>query len=168
MIVLNKNSLEKLLNANIQMFSGFPSVMDYLKEQHGPQGPEKFRDLVREIKASKEFHDLIVKCVSSDFTIEDEGLEIATPFQLSNLIRSKSVQISDGEETWISTIEKLEQSMKSSCCSTRAAIAEEAYACYEDLIRQCDETWIFVKNIKAATNVSKIVFLMKDKTQKQV
>ena len=168
MITLKKHNLEKLLKANIQMFSDFPSVMDYLKDKESPEGPEKFRDLVREIESSKELYDLIARCVSSDFRIEDEGLEISTPFQLSNLIRSKSVQISDGEETWISTIEKLEESMKSSCCSTRAAITDEAYACYEDLIRQCDETWIFVKNIKAATNVSKIVFLAKDRTQKQV
>ncbi len=168
MITLKKNNLEKLLNANIQLFSDFPMVMDYLKDKQSPEGPEKFRLLVGKIESSKEFYSLIVKCISSDFTIEDEGLEISTPFQLSNLIRSKSIQISDGEETWISTIEKLEESMKSSCCSTRAAILEEAYACYEDLVRQCDETWGFVKNIKSATNVSKIVFVAKDKTEKRI
>ena len=168
MITLDRDQLTNILAENINLFSNFPVVENYCNIQNLPQGAEGFRRLTQEIEASKDLYDLIARCISSEFKIDKDNYIIENGFQLSSLIAQKKVEISDGEKTWIQNIEKIEEALKGACCSTRHALVHEANACYSDLINQCNDQWIFIKNLKKSLNVSKITFKLPDNSKKQV
>jgi hypothetical protein len=168
MIKLDREKLTNLLVENIELFSDFPAVTNYCNIRELPIGAEGFVRLVSEIENSKELHDLIAKTISSDFEIDKENFDILNGFQLASLVRSNNIEISEGEETWIKNLERIEEALKSSCCSTRHALMTEASACYADLINQSSSEWIFVKNLKQFLSVNSITFRLPDNTNKQV
>ena len=168
MITLNRDQLTNILSENINLFSKFPVVENYCNIQHLPVGAAGFQRLTQEIEASKDLYDLIARCISNDFKIEKDNFHIINGFQLSSLIAENKLEISDGEKTWIQNLEKIEEALKNSCCSTRQALMHEANACYSDLINQCNDQWIFVKNLKKSLNVSKITFKLPNNSEKQV
>ena len=168
MITLDREKLTNILVENISMFSSFPVVENYCNIRELPIGAEGFIRLKSEIEASDELHGLISKCISSNFIIDNGNFEILNGCQLAQLIRSKSIEISDGEETWIKNLENIETALKSACCSTRNSLMYEANACYSDLISQCGPDWIFVKNLKKYLNVPIITFKLPDNKEKQV
>lgn len=168
MIKLDREQLTKLLVDNIELFHKFPVVENYCNIRELPIGAEGFVRLVSEIENSQELHDLISKSISTNFEIDKENFDILNGFQLASLIRSNNIEISEGEETWIKNLERIEEALKSSCCSTRHMLMTEANACYADLINQSSSDWIFVKNLKQSLSVSSITFRLPDNSNKKV
>ncbi len=162
MILLNRNKLTQLLVANRENFSEFPSVESFCAALDTPnQGPkgEHYALLVKEVNSAPKLKRAIEECVQAPFEIDTSNYEIFNGAELYVLIRNNSITISEGEETWIGNLERIDQSLKEgACCSARASLAHEANACYADLVSQCDSSWIFIKNIKDFVNAESLSF----------
>ena len=167
MITLDRTKLTNILVENIDMFSNFAIVQNYCNTRELPSGAEDFLRLTQQIESSKDLHDLIAKCISSNFKL-DKNFEILNGFQLATLIRNMSIEISEGEESWIQNLERIQEALKSACCSTRHSLSQEGNSCYAALINQCSSDWIFVKNLKESLNVNKITFKLPDNSEKNV
>lgn len=148
--------------ANRENFSDFPPVESFCAAQKTSTQDSKgehYYLLVKEIHSVPKLKRAIEELVRAPFEIDTSNYEIFNGAELYVLIRNNSIAISEGEETWIGNLERVHRSLKEgACCSTRAALASEANACYKDLITQCDSSWIFVKNIKDFVNAESLSF----------
>tara|TARA_R100000008_G_scaffold58206_1_gene36124 strand:+ start:2774 stop:3283 length:510 start_codon:yes stop_codon:yes gene_type:complete len=169
MITLTRKTLTNLLNANKQIFINFPLVEAYCAVQTLPESQVHFSQLVSEATSNPEFRGKIEECLGSSFELDNEVYEIMNGVELVYIIRNNNITISEGEESWISNLERIRDTLQGgACCSTRAALNQEGRHCYEDLVNQCDSDWIFVKNIKSSVGASKIIFHYHDDRFKTV
>tara|TARA_Y100000592_G_C5371336_1_gene268688 strand:- start:210 stop:710 length:501 start_codon:yes stop_codon:yes gene_type:complete len=166
MVKLTKNDVIAFFRNNEKSFENYPVVANFLKDV---SSWNLFNDLCNEVTQSQGLHAQIAALLgTTSFEIENEVLEIKNGFELARLVKNNSIEISEGEATWIDLLYKLDESNKSACCSTRAQILNQSNDCYNDLINQCSSEWIFVNNIKKFCNVSKIIFYQPHNTKKEV
>jgi len=169
----DKDSLKNFLSANASKFKEIAVVMDFVNAP-SESDDENFSKLVTEIETNPNLYNFISQNVMADFSIkkipdsEGDCYIINNPFTFAHLIRDNSIIISKGEETWVNNILNNEEQVKSACCGTRRALMENANLCYDDLLNQCDSTWIFVQNIKQFVKKDKINFYNSKGTLKQV
>lgn len=169
MITLDRNSLTNLLKANESEFVNFPVINSYCSDSKHPESQVNFSTLIAEIDSNPEIREKIEQCARSPFQIETDNYDILNGLELVDVIRSNKVTISTGEETWISNLERVRDALnKGACCSTRAALRREAQSCYEDLVNQCNSSWIFVKNIKQSVGASELTLHYSDGRVKKV
>jgi NurA-like 5'-3' nuclease len=166
MIKLNKENIISFFNANKMAFENYPVIQNFLTDVNSWS---LFDKLCKEIRSSKELYDKIATLLGAHaFEIDDQIVEIKNGFELARLVKDNSIEISEGEATWIDLLFNLNESNKSACCSTRSQIFQQAETCYNDLVSQCNSEWIFVKNIKTFCKVSTIVFYKSDRARKEV
>lgn len=166
MIKLNKERITNFFRANRQNFKNFPVVEEFLRSSDSLS--EYFR-LRNEFDTNPIFRKLFITLLNiEDFEIDDEVLEIKNGFQLSSLIKDGSIEVSDGEASWINNLDKIGVALQGACCAARQALKGEADHCYDDLVSQSNSDWIFVKNIKAFAGVEKILFITSNGQRKEL
>jgi|TARA_R110000824_G_scaffold1118_1_gene6074 hypothetical protein len=171
MINLSREALTNILIANRDSFSEFPIVESFCVTHESANSAigGHYAILVKEINSVPKLKRAIEECVRAPFEIDTSNYEIFSGIELCTLIRNNPIIISEGEETWISNIERVHDSLKKgACCSTKAALTREADACYTDLVSQCDSSWIFIKNIKDFVNAESLSFHLQGATSKTV
>jgi len=147
MIELKKEQIKNLISQNINEFKDFPVAEKFATASNESQHLA-YKDFSDSLRSNKELYGFISKIIGGEFTLNNEEYSFSSPFELANFIDSNNIEISEGESTWINNILKIQESLKGACCSTKANLINESKHCYEDLINQCDEDWVFVKNIK--------------------
>jgi hypothetical protein len=169
MIKLNKDHLTSIVSENLALFSNFPVVGNYCDTKHLPQSSEAYLKLIQQIQENEGLKNIIKQCLQCDFEIDTSVYEISTGFELASLIKNNSIEISEGEDTWISNLQRIKNALDAgACCSTRRSLANESDSCYTDLINQCDSNWIFIKNLKKFLKVDTIIFKTPNDKEKNV
>ena len=170
MITLDRESLTNLLIANREDFSEFPIVEAFCVAPNPSAQDSRgklYALLVAEISSESKLKRAIEQCVGAPFQIDASTYEIFNGAELCALIRDNSITISEGEETWIGNLERIQQSLKEgACCSARSSLTHETHACYADLVNQCDSSWIFVRNIKDFVSAESLSFTHEGATSK--
>jgi hypothetical protein len=147
MIELKKEQIKNLISQNIDEFKDF-SVAEKFATAPNESEHLAYKDFSDSVRSDKKLYGFISKIIGGEFTLNNEEYSFSSPFELANFIDSNNIEISEGESTWINNILKIQESLKGACCSTKANLINESTHCYVDLINQCDEDWVFVKNIK--------------------
>lgn len=174
MIELKKEQIKNLISQNVNEFKDFP-VVEKLVTSPNESEHLAYKDFLDSVDSDKELYGFISKIIGGEFTLSNEDHSFSNSFELANFIDSNNIETSEGESTWINNILKIQESLKGACCSTRANLINEAAHCYEDLVNQCDEDWVFIKSIKKnlSTQLSpelsvKLIFLNNGKHLKTI
>ena len=169
MLNLTRDHLTSVIAENLALFSEFPVAVNYCNTKDSHQSSENYLLLVNEIKNNQDLRNILKKCLHSDFEINNKTHEFSSGFELSFFIKNNSIEISEGEDSWISNLERVKLALDGgACCSTRNSLIHEGDACYSDLINQCNSDWIFIKNLKKFLNADTISFRLPDNTVKNV
>jgi len=169
MTKLSREELTSILVNNQSLFSDFPAVENYCNAYSFNGGGVTYIKLIEELDKSNDLYKLVEKCTQHAFEMDKSTYVIFTGFDLESLIRECAIEISDGENTWISNLERVKSALdQGACCSTKNSLLHEADSCYSDLINQCDSNWIFIKNLKKFLNADTISFRLPNNTVKNV